>query len=309
MSELDVELRAIAHALVAEAPSPPSMPRLPQQAPRATRPPRHLVLTLAAIAALAVFITALVVADAGDRRPAAAAALESLAQTAETAPMPDGPIIYTRSRNGFRTGSPTGFVPYRFNLEWTRELWVSPKDGSGRLREVYDPPTFPTPDDKQAWIRAGSDPHGESFDELKAPGSLLLPWDVRSLPTDPEDLGARLLDLHAETGRSDTMVLFDQVASILRETGAPPALRAGAFRLAASLAGVTVSQSTDRIGRPGIKVELRTSEFGPLRREVLIFDPQTSALLAEETISDGENGGQWVVWLEQTSVDAIPPSS
>lgn len=72
--------------------------------------------------------------------------------------------------------------------------------------------------------------------------------------------------------------LFVWVGDALREQPAPPALRAGLHEALALIPRVTfVGKATDRAGRTGLAVARAT---GVSRRE-LVFDPDTSELLAE----------------------------
>ena len=92
---------------------------------------------------------------------------------------------------------------------------------------------------------------------------------------------------------------FTIVGDLLRQTVAAPQLRAALYRVAAGLGGVElVGSMTDRAGRTGKAVSMTNDQSSRgLERRVLIFDPETSVLLAEEGVLL-----QKVDWL-----DAEPP--
>jgi hypothetical protein len=65
-----------------------------------------------------------------------------------------------------------------------------------------------------------------------------------------------------------------------RRTGAPPAVRSALYTIASQLPGVLLIGPThDQFGRPGTGVAYDSRG----ERNELIFDPQTSGLLAEQT--------------------------
>jgi hypothetical protein len=75
------------------------------------------------------------------------------------------------------------------------------------------------------------------------------------------------------------------VGDLLRETTAPPPLRAALYEVAARIPGVQlVGAVRDPAGRRGVAVAL-VDEQG-IRSE-LVFDPETSALLAERDVLAG----------------------
>ena len=75
---------------------------------------------------------------------------------------------------------------------------------------------------------------------------------------------------------------FVMVGDLLRERAAPPALRAALYKVAAGIKGVElVGSVTDRAGRRGVAVAITSTYTGARVRDVLVFDPVTSALLAE----------------------------
>lgn len=103
----------------------------------------------------------------------------------------------------------------------------------------------------------------------------------------PTDVGAlrRIIDERAAVGGGSTdYERFTIVGDLLRETVAAPQVRAALYRVAAGLGGVElIGSMTDRAGRTGTAVAMTSDQSSrDLERRILIFDPQTSTLLAEE---------------------------
>jgi len=114
--------------------------------------------------------------------------------------------------------------------------------------------------------------------------------------TDPRKLlvQMRLADGGPRSAGED----FVHVGDFLRETDARPALRAALYRAAALIPGVRLLGTVrDHLGRSGLGVAYRNHE--------LIFNPQTAALMAEQTI--GDSG--WTVYLASHVVNRLPRRS
>ena len=102
-----------------------------------------------------------------------------------------------------------------------------------------------------------------------------------AFPTDPLTAYDRILAHVGDGGHSVEGQVFDAIGTALRESPAPSDLRAALYRALALVPGVTlVGTLTDRAGRSGTAVAF--TEAGT-RRE-LIFDPETSELLAEREV-------------------------
>lgn len=236
--------------------------------------------------------------------PAAAAALNRVADIAAAQPAGSGVgYRHTKSEGAYLSGvggdadHPDGIwalVPVG------REIWIGP-DGSGRLFESRGEPIWFGPADEAAWVAAGAPdllggqvsdtrfgptpPNFEPGTPQPWPGSLHYE-DLDALPTDVGALRA-VIDARAAAGGGATdYQRFTIVGDLLRETVGTPQLRAALYRVAAGLGGVELIGSvTDRAGRTGIGVAMTSHESSRgLERRTLIFDPDTSMLLAEEDV-------------------------
>ena len=248
---------------------------------------------------------------------ASAAALNHAADVAALQPegAKDG-YRHTKAEGAYLHG--VGGSPEQPNGVWalvpvSREIWIKP-DGSGRIIESRSEPIWFGPADRAAWVAEGSPdflitPHSDTTFGPTPPGAD--PWtpqiwpgslyyqNVDALPTDTGTL-RRLIDDRAAAGGGPTdYERFTIVGDLLRETVAAPKVRAALFRVAAGLNDVELIGSvTDRAGRTGTAVSMTNAQSSRgLERRTLIFDPETSALLAEEDVILDK-----VDWL-----DAEPP--
>ena len=264
---------------------------------------RRLLVPLAALGLVGIVATGLLPLGRGPE-PAAAAALNRAAQIAAAQPAgAQAGYHHTKSEGAYLSG--VGGWPDHPNGIWalvpvTREIWAR-SDGSGRVIETRGEPIWFGPADKAAWVAAGSPdlrgapssdttfgptPSGLAPGTPHAwPGSLYYE-NVDSLPTDVTAL-RRVIDERAAAGGGATdYERFTVVGDLLRETVAAPQVRAALYRVAGGLGGVElIGSMTDRAGRTGTAVSMTNDQSSRgLERRVLIFDPQTSALLAEEDV-------------------------
>ena len=101
------------------------------------------------------------------------------------------------------------------------------------------------------------------------------------LPTDPARLEQFIVRHFEGSAREDVAATFDFAGTFL-QAGAPPQVRAALYRLIQGLPGIeALGPMSDRLGRHGIGVGF--TEYGV--RDVLIFDPATSAVLEREGIA------------------------
>lgn len=201
-----------------------------------------------------------------------------------------GQFFYTKSEGSLEAqeGRPTGVIPTYFQ-PFTREMWIS-SDGSGRTHEVDGHALFPTAAlaayfNKQ-YKNQPSILDAHTSNTTFKPGDL--PYiDLSNAPTDPAQLEKLVENLSAFPSPAQT---FQNVGDLLRYYYAPPAVRSALYTIASRLPGVQlVGPTHDQLGRPGIGVAyyLPGPPHGPVFKDAvyeLIFDPQTSALLAEQTV-------------------------
>jgi hypothetical protein len=275
-----------------------------------------------------------------DRRGASAAAAEVLyaaARVAESQPpttMPTEGYRYTKSEDAYRVfydacsmpsnGSGETPVPcprtppddwtFSVLVPHTREIWIAP-NGSGRLVVTTGEPKFFGPRDKAIWEASGRPQLDRlrTSDESFGPGGLSY-TDLSKYSTDPDELYDQIRRQAEGYGPSTDAEMLVLVGDLLRETLAPPRLRAALFRVAARIPGVDlVGEVIDPAGRKGIAVARTSDDVGFLERNELIFDPETSELLAEREVllervkwADAEPGAVigYAVYLETEVFDS-----
>jgi hypothetical protein len=200
-----------------------------------------------------------------------------------------GQFIYTKTQ-GFE------FVLQGVNWAFrpvTRETWTA-RDGSGRLRELEGHLRFATQADAAYFYDALRNQqdilNGHSSDSTVAPGGNSY-LDLSKAPTDPAKL-KRLIESRKvkvapePPGNADT---FQAIEDLLRYTYAPPAVRSALYTIASQLPGVQlIGPTQDPLGRRGIAVAYGLPQPQGRASKVLsnelIFDPQTSALLAKQIV-------------------------
>jgi hypothetical protein len=273
---------------------------------------RRWRLAFAATAAVAVVvIVASVVLPSGETggaSPAAAAVLHRAARAAAhqqaTAPPSPGQFLYTKSEGLVEnTTVPAGGKAFNVFQTVTRESWIAP-DGSGRIHQVEGQPRLATPADHAAWIADGrpdlNDGSGNE-DTALDPGGLSY-VDLSKLPADPAELKQLIENRSIEGGPSGDAETFTIIGDLLRETYAPPAVRSALYTIASELPGVELIGAThDHLGRPGTGVAFVAHGLS----HELIFDPRTSALLAEQTVEE-QTGSvlDWTCYLSSGVVDS-----
>jgi hypothetical protein len=178
----------------------------------------------------------------------------------------------------------------------TREMWIA-ADGSGRIRETAGEARFLNERGRTAWLAMGSPQLNRTINQVFGPGGLSYE-DLARLPTDPVALGAVIRERASHTKVPIDDEMFVVIGDLLRQQEAPPAVRAALYKVAAGIPGVElIGDARDHAGRPGVAVAKTSSYTGLRQRNVLIFDPRTSALLGEEE----------VLLEPATWVDAQPP--
>jgi hypothetical protein len=297
--------------------------RRPLMTPLALGPLRLSPPAALRIAAAVVLGAIIVIAGLqwpGRQQGAAAAALNDLAGVAALQPAPVPATVpgyrYTKEDSMYLNMMPTRSGELIAALvSKTRTMWIAP-DGSGRIREAAGELVFPSESSRSAWQAAGSPPLGRAINQDFGPQQLSFE-DMSRLPTDPSALATVIRERaqRADPPLHDEMFVI--VGDLLRQQTAPPQVRAALYKVAAGIPGVElVGQVRDRAGRQGVAVAMTSTYTGLKQRHVLIFDPKTSALLAEETVL--LEAVRWVdakppvvigyaTYLESGVVQSLPP--
>jgi hypothetical protein len=221
---------------------------------------------------------------------------------------PDGPGTGSRKKPRYFTQNVLGpdgkampaLVPT------AKEVWIAP-DGRTRVRETLGRIRFLSSADQSRWEDAGSPPpfaYDPSEHHVRRDGSGRLVKDYRShfwrgrhvfsnlttlsrLPTEPEALRLAIENRPAGSapvpaspaGSRRGGVTAERLMEILTEPITSPALRAAALNALAELPGIGLEHGVaDAAGRRGDA--LTWDREGGFGREI-IFDPRTSALLAQ----------------------------
>lgn len=280
---------------------------------------RRLLVGAAIAAALAVIAIAVGVSvrSGSTTQPALAAGplLQRLARIASTQPWAfpgPGQYLYTTSHSLSESDTVLpGGLECRLMFEEYRQNWIA-ANGEGLFRETDGPSHYLSSHEPAACKAAPAQPAGES-DTWAAPDCLSIdPIPLGHLPRNPARLRARLLTGKVEGGPLGPAEAFTQVGDLLRETDAPPALRAALYRAAAGLPGVkALGTVTDKLGRRGIGLAFDKDGI----RHELIFSAKTSALLAEQEVLVGSVRGihaargtvlQWSAYTAGRVVDQLP---
>ncbi|MFN2589206.1 MAG: CU044_5270 family protein [Actinomycetota bacterium] len=211
--------------------------------------------------------------------------LASVAGARSPQPGPEpGQFVYTKSRDRqqcvYVVGN--GESNVMFAVRSGREAWIGP-DGSGRLVTTHDTVTFASDRDRQSWIDAGSPEllSDETGDERFEPGGLSF-VDVSNLPRDRHELLALIEKRELVGGPEGDWETFVIVGDLLRETWAPPAVRAALYEVAANLPEVEfIGTYEDELGRVGVAVAYPMPQGF---RQEYAFDPETAELLGERHV-------------------------
>lgn len=247
----------------------------------------HRGRRLVAIASAMVVVIAglAVLLLAGEESPATASELllrASAIAADRQGPTGEGRYLYSKTRAEQLTISGVSTDAWSIVVPIEEETWVA-ADGSGRIRLAVGEPRFPGPRDRSRWRAAGSpDFAAPASDDQFAPGSLVYE-DVNELPADSGDLLAELREQVSSEDLPTDIAVFLRIAELLARGDARPELRASLYEVAAHLRGVQlVGETTDPIGRRGVAVAMDYRNAGAEIRVVMIFDDDTSELLAHE---------------------------
>ena len=241
--------------------------------------PVHRRWLAAAGAGAAVFGAAAVLLIALSSGPggtpgAAAHVLRQAASVAASrpgqAPPQEGQYVYTKSK-----GADLSLHPVRGGLGGVlipsvRQSWIGP-DGSGRTREIRGRSRSIAPPHRAVGSQRGH----RVIDHLYGPGQLSY-LDLSHLPTDFDALRQLIEERKVEGGPPGDTETFAIISDMLRESYAPPKLRAALYEIASQLPGVELlGRVRDPVGREGVAVAYPQNGV----RQELIFNPNTSILL------------------------------
>ena len=251
-------------------------------------------------------------------RASAATELHKLSTIVSSLPfvaLQPGQYVFTESVSN--TPGPVHVLGNSYNVEYleTRQFWVAP-DGSGHGIFTASDVTFPTPQDRAAWVAQGSpDIAAELAGESTfGPGDYgPMGIDEFTLPTEQSQLsqviaGHLTSELGAQPGSVEYATNeFDYIGLLLQETAAPPAVRAALLTLAENLPGITlIGPDTAPKGGSGVGFGTAVPAGGGFSRE-LIFNPSTGALVAQEVWSTDSAGSktlqQWTSYVASGVVD------
>jgi hypothetical protein len=278
---------------------------------RKRRGPRVFVTGLAAcLAALTLVSLSIALIE---QPPAAAEELHRLAEIAARGPIlgigSDQFYLMTSEelrpeRNQF-LGTGTSFTTVeRLSIQ----TWIA-SDGSGHRRTTVEGVRFASEQDRAAWEADGKPPLPTSGDVRSERFSRSdAPWfDASSLPPDANQLETAL--------RSDPSLIndgqiYDRIGNLLAQGDSSPEVRAALFEVASRLEGIQLlGTKDDPQGRAGTAMAIDANG----ERVELIFDPNSSQLLAIETYDLLANGavGPLTSWrsFESTKVVDTGPTN
>ncbi|MGH2392146.1 MAG: CU044_5270 family protein [Candidatus Limnocylindria bacterium] len=274
-------------------------------------PGRRTAVTALVLATLAIVVVRGPFSFLAGADPAAAAALRhaaAVAAEADPLSLGDG-YLHTRTEAlwGFQAAE------WMYLRPLVRDFWIA-ADGSGRIRETVGELIFLSEADREAWEAGEFTPF--ALNEDFGPGGLEPQVANASLPTDVDLLRAEVKQRAAATHPWATdSQMFVVIGDLLRDPLTPPDVRAALFHVAAGLPGIELlGEMTDRIGRPGLGVAMSAYPMTPFhRQEVIIFDPATSVLLEERTVSLAPYGDTlapflwgYATYLETEIVPELP---
>jgi hypothetical protein len=332
MSDFHLQLKAQLTDAAARLYPASAVPGLPQRAGRRTAHPgwRRSRWPAAVLLAVAAAVVVLFTAGGVQRGsltgppPAAASVLNALARTAEQQPRTSapGPGQYLYSATIEEAGGGVVFGTTKPDHALTacqilqperRETWVA-ASGAGLTRETFSPAAYPGLANRHRCEAIGS-PHPNPVgtrETLDGPRTYALSTvNFNDLPRDPAVLRAKLLTGKVEGGPPGPREAMTQVADLLRNTDASPAMRAELYRAAAGLPGVHYAGTVkDQIGRSGIGLTIADEGAGD-GLTVLIFNPATSALIAEATIPTRHTNwrADGTVYLTSHIVNSLPANT
>jgi len=311
--------RARAELIEAVRDEPGPRPAADKRLARAGQLQRRRRFVLAgglATASIAVAV-ALGLSPAAAPSSALASELNQLAQVAASrtwAGIPGpGQYLYTDSEGLTESDTYAAGRTCVVDLIDHRRIWIA-TDGSGALVETLGGArfTFVSGEMTLAQDQANcadlqiTDPASQDSSSANtfAAGGLSFPTENwKALSTDPATL---LKQIHRlDGGPNDPGELFVNVGDFLRESDAPPAIRAALYKAAALIPGIQlIGQQTDQLGRTGLGLAFPYPD-GKVH-SVLIIDQSTATLLAEDYYAPDGTLSSWTAYRPSRIVDALP---
>jgi RNA polymerase sigma-70 factor (ECF subfamily) len=224
-----------------------------------------------------------------------------------------GQYLYTDSEGLTESDTYAGGRTCVVDLIDHRRIWIA-TDGSGALAETLSGARF-TPVSGEMTLAEDqsncsdlqiTDPASQDSSSTNtfAAGGLSFPTENwKALSTDPATLLKQIHQL--DGGPNDPGELFVNVGDFLRESDAPPAIRAALYKAAALIPGVQlIGQQTDQFGRTGLGLDFPYPN-GKVH-SVLIIDQSTAALMAEEYYAPDGTLSSWTAYRPSRIVDTLP---
>jgi hypothetical protein len=282
---LSLEFDPTAHPL-----HPDGRPRDPVAYPRRRRARRRGSKLMSALVAAGV-VAFLLGSSAGGGGGRSADAVGTAAAAAVARGAGGSPFNFSKTREVAVIEAGAGGRSWSVYEPTTREEWVGP-DGAGRLRVITGPSRFVGHADRAAWEAAGHPGFlalgfGRRTEDRWLAGGLR-PQGVEELPLEPRPLATRIrYEAELESGSlSVPAATLQRIADDLRDPASPPRLRRSLYLAARLVPGTEyLGEEVDPVGRSGVGIGVPGTYAGGPARYSLIFDPETSAVLATETTS------------------------
>ncbi|MET9908523.1 CU044_5270 family protein [Streptomyces sp. NPDC006476] len=267
------------------------------RSPRGRRNRRRVLGSAAAVAAIAVGAAVYPTVGIGSSPPAAeadaASFLHRMADTAGAGSVPNSPYWKVETRTSVTPSVPGGVPKTKTetDTEWlSRNRFLRTSTGGGVMEFTGLANGWALSPDGRARFTAGYHVARKGRHELTSwnvggmvPGrGEAITWDqLKTLPTEPKALRARLLGGGGDGAPEADQQLFNGIDALLANAPADPRLRTALFEVLADIPHVRlVGRAKDSAGRSGTAVELRMGR-GSSR---LIIDPETSKLLEASTV-------------------------
>jgi hypothetical protein len=266
------------------------------------------VVALAAAACVAAVVALALTAGSSSQTSAVAAMLRHLADVARQQSPVDAPgpgqYLYVDSVSANEVDAIGNGAECRALQRQHRQIWIG-ANGSGRLLETMGQANYFSAHDRALCAQMHAGLHPGTSDDWFAPRCLSVGFADKVPASSMDDPAALLQVMYSlDGGTRSAGEDFVHIGDLLRESDASPALRAAAYRAAATIPGVKLLGPTqDHLGRTGVGIGYSN---GTAISE-LILDRQTSALLGEQTV-DSATGkvSQWSAYRTSKIVNAIP---